>query len=146
MAKSTNSAPKSKTAPKAAKAEAHATEAATKMLDDGMETVSDMASKFGIYAEDGMKKMAEQASASTEVMRTIGSRNVDFFTRTLEQSVEATQAMTSAKDPRKVVEIQTGFAKSMFSAYSSEMSAQAELCMLAWRDAAKPFTKVWATK
>ena len=138
MAKSTNSAPKSKTAPKAAKAEAHATEAATKMLDDGMEKVSDMAS--------GMKKMAEQASASTEVMRTIGSRNVDFFTRTLEQSVEATQAMTSAKDPRKVVEIQTGFAKSMFSAYSSEMSAQAELCMLAWRDAAKPFTKVWATK
>ena len=144
MAKSPNSAPKSKTAPKAAKAEAHATEAATKMLDDGMEKVSDMASKFGTYAEDGMKKIAEHASASTEVMRTIGSRNMDFFT--LEQGVEATQAMTSAKDPRQVVEIQTGFAKSMMSAYTSEMSAQAELCMLAWRDAAKPFTKVWATK
>ncbi|WP_341198004.1 phasin family protein [Hyphomonas chukchiensis] len=146
MAKSPTSAQKSKPAPKAAKAEAHATEAATKMLDDGMEKMSDMASKFGTYAEDGMKKIAEHASASTEVMRTIGSRNMDFFTRTLEQSVEATQAMTSAKDPRKVVEIQTGFAKSMMSAYTSEMSAQAELCMLAWRDAAKPFTKIWATK
>ena len=30
-------------------------------------------------------------------------------------------------------EIQAGFAKSMFSSYTKEMNAQAELCMSAWR-------------
>jgi phasin len=145
MAKASSAAPKAKPAPKA-KAEARPTEAATKMLDEGVEKITEMASKFGTFAEGGMKTLTERATASTEVMRTIGSRNMDFFTRTLEQSVEATQAMTSSKDPRKAMEIQSGFAKSLFSAYTSEMSAQAELCMIAWKDAAKPFTKVWATK
>ena len=139
MAKSPNTASKSKTA-SAAKPEVHAPEAATKMLDTGMEKITGMANKFGSFAEDSMKTATERAAASTEMMRTLSARNMDFFTRTLEQGAEATQALTSAKDPRKVMEIQSGFAKSLFSAYTSEVNAQAELCMLAWRDAAKPFT------
>jgi len=145
MAKSPKTAPKAKSAT-TAKAEAHATDAATKMLDGGMDKISDIATKLGTFAEDGVKSMTERATASSEVMRTISSRNMDFFTRTIEQGVEATQAMTSAKDPRKLMEIQSGFAKSLFSAYTSEMNAQAELCMLAWRDAAKPFTAAWTSK
>jgi len=145
MATSPKTAPKAKPAT-SAKAEAHATEAATKTLDGSMDTISDIATKFSTFAEDGVKSMTERATASTEVMRTIGSRNVDFLTRTIEQGVEATQAMTTEKDPRKLMEIQSGFAKSLFSAYTSEMNAQAELCMLAWRDAAKPFTAAWASK
>jgi|GEM_PF-299562 len=144
MAKSPNTASKSKPAQKAAP-EVHAPEAATKMLDDGMEKFTGMASKFGSFAEDSLKTATERAAASTEIMRTLGTRNMDFFTRTLEQGAEATQALTSAKDPRKVMEIQSAFAKSLVSAYTSEMNAQAELCMLAWRDAAKPFT-AWTSK
>ncbi|KCZ87601.1 phasin family protein [Hyphomonas johnsonii] len=144
MAKSPKAAAKAKTAPKA-KAEAYSTEAATKMADESMEKLTGFASTLGAFAEGGMKTLAERASASTEVMRTLGSRNMDFFTRTLEQGVEASQALTSVKDPRQAMEIQTGFAKSLFSAYTSEMNAQAELCMLAWRDAAKPLS-AWTTK
>ncbi len=131
-----------KTAPKSspkAKAEAHVADSATKMIDEGVEQMTGMAGKFGNYAEGGMKAFAEQAASSSEVMRMIGARNMDFFARTLEQGVEATQSLTSAKDPRQAMEIQSGFAKNLLSAYTSEVSAQAELCMSAWRDAAKPF-------
>lgn len=131
-----------KTTPKStpkAKAEARVADSATKMIDEGMEKMTGFADKFGDYAEGGFKAFAEQAASSSEMMRTLGARNMDFFARTLEQGVEATQSLTSAKDPREAMEIQSGFAKNLFSAYTSEMSAQAELCMAAWRDAAKPF-------
>ena len=78
MAKSPNTASKSKAAPKA-QPEVHAPEAATKMLDDGMEKFTDMATKFGSFAEDSMKTATERAAASTEVMRTLSTRNMDFF-------------------------------------------------------------------
>lgn len=131
---------KTATAPKRAKAEASAAMGTTtKMLDEGMEQLTGFAGMFGEYAESGMKALSERAASSTEIARKLGSRNMDFFTKSLEQGVEATQAITSAKDVREVMEIQAGFAKSMFSSYTKEMNAQAELCMSAWRDAAKPF-------
>ena len=141
------------TTAKRAKAEASAKmDTTTKMLDEGMEQLSGFAGMFGEYAESGLKAFSERTAASTDMARQLGSRNMDFFTKSLEQGVEATQAITSAKDVRhaklclvkksmvrEVMEIQAGFAKSMFSAYTKEMNAQAELCMSAWRSAAKPF-------
>ncbi|MCA8901716.1 MAG: phasin family protein [Hyphomonas sp.] len=129
-----------KSATSRAKAEMHSAKTSTtKMLDEGMEQLTGFAGMFGEYAESGLKSMGERATASTEVLRTLGGRNMDFFTKSLEQGVEVTQAITSAKDVREVMEIQAGFAKSMFSAYTKEVNAQAEICMSAWRDAAKPF-------
>ena len=125
---------------KRAKAEASAAmDTTTKVLDEGMEQLSGFAGKFGEYAETGLKALSERTAASTDVARKLGGRNMDFFTKSLEQGVEATQAITSAKDVREMMEIQAGFAKNMFSAYTKEMNAQAEICMSAWRDAAKPF-------
>jgi phasin len=131
---------KTATTAKRAKAEASAAmDTTTKMLDESMEQFSGFAGMFGEYAESGLKAFSERTAASTDMARQLGSRNMDFFTRSLEQGVEATQAITSAKDVREVMEIQAGFAKNMFSAYTKEMNAQAELCMSAWRSAAKPF-------
>ena len=107
-----------KTTPKSspkAKAEARVADSATKMIDEGMEQMTGLAGKFGGYAEGGMKALAEQAASSSEMMRTIGARNMDFFARTLEQGVEATQSLTGAKDPREAMEIQSGFAKNLLS-------------------------------
>lgn len=123
-----------------AKAEAtRVTDAATKQIETGMEQVTGFASKFSDYAEGSVKAMKDSASASTEVIREIGSRNMNFMTQAMEQSVELTQALAGVRDPRELFEIQSGFAKSMFSAYTSEMKAQTELCLGAWREAAKPF-------
>lgn len=132
MAKTTKSAPR-------AKAEARPTEAATKNIETGMETVAGFASKFSEYTEGGVKALKDSAAVSTETMREIGSRNMNFMTQAMEQGVELTQALASARDPREMFQIQSGFAKSMFSAYTAELTAQTELCMGAWREAAKPF-------
>ena len=140
MATTKKAAPKPK--PKAkpiAQAEARVADSATKMIDESMEQMTDFAGKFGGFAEDGFKAFAEQAATSSEVFKTLGARNMDFFSRTLEQGVEISQSLTSAKDPREAMEIQSGFAKNLFSAYKSEVTAQADICMSAWRDAAKPF-------
>lgn len=132
MAKTTRSAP-------SAKAEAHTTQAATKKIEAGMETLAGFASKFSEYTEGGVKALKDSAAVSSETMREIGARNVNFMTQAMEQGVELTQALTSARDPRQLFELQSGFAKSMFSAYTAEVSAQTELCIGAWREAAKPF-------
>lgn len=132
MAKTTKTAPR-------AKAEARPAEAATKNIEAGMDTMAGFASKFSEYTEGGVKALKDSAAVSTETMREIGSRNMNFMTQAMEQGVELSQALASARDPRELFQIQSGFAKSMFSAYTAEVTAQAELCMGAWREAAKPF-------
>jgi len=132
MATTTKSSPR-------AKAEARPAEAATKKIEAGMDTMAGFASKFSEYTEDGMKALKGSAALSTETMREIGSRNMNFMTQAMEQGVEMTQALASARDPREMFQIQSGYAKSMFSAYTAEFTAQTELCLGAWREAAKPF-------
>jgi phasin len=131
-----------KTATKAtprAKAETHSPEAATKKIEAGMDQLAGFATKFSGFAEDSVKAMKDSAASSTEMMREIGTRNMNFMTQAMEQGVELSQALASARDPRELFEIQSGFAKSMLSAYTAEMTAQTQLCLSAWREAVKPF-------
>lgn len=129
-----------KTTTARAKAEAFQPEAATKKIEAGMQQLAGFAGKFGDYAEGSVKALKDSAVVSGETMREIGTRNVNFMTHAIEQGVELTQALASARDPREVMEIQSGYAKSLFSAYTAEITAQTELWMGAWREAAKPFT------
>lgn len=127
-----------------AKAEARTTAAATKQIEAGMDQMTGIASKFTDYAEGGVKALTDSAVASGEVLRELGNRNVNFMTQAMEQSVELTQTLANVRDPREMFELQSAFAKSMFSAYTTELSAQAELCVAAWRNAAKPYMASFA--
>ncbi len=122
-----------------AKAEARPNTATTKPIEDGMDKMAGYAGKFTDYAEGSVKALTETAAASTEVMRELGTRNMTFMTQAMEQSVELTQTLANLRDPREMFELQSAFAKSMFSAYTTELTAQTELCVNAWRNAAKPF-------
>ncbi|MBA3067913.1 MAG: hypothetical protein FP825_05450 [Hyphomonas sp.] len=122
-----------------AKAEARPAAATSKQLDAGMDQMADFASKMTGFTEGGVKALTDSAVASTEVMREIGTRNVSFMTSAMEQGVELTQTLASLRDPREMFELQSAFAKSMFSAFTTEMSAQTELCVNAWRNATKPY-------
>ncbi len=128
-----------------AKAEARATTATNKPIEDGMDKMAGYAGKFTDYAEGSVKALTETAAASTEVIREIGTRNMAFMTQAMEQSVELTQTLANLRDPREMFELQSSFAKSMFSAYTAELTAQTELCVNAWRSAAKPFIASSAT-
>lgn len=139
MAKTTKTAPRAKAEARTTEAATKNIEAGTKNIEAGMETLAGFASKFSEYTEGGVKAMKDSAAVSTETMRELGNRNMNFMTQAMEQGVELTQALASARDPRELFEIQSGFAKSMFSAYTAEVTAQTELCLGAWRQAAKPF-------
>lgn len=122
-----------------AKAEARPNTATSKPLEAGMDQMAGYASKMTEMAEGSVKALTDSAAASTEVLREIGTRNMSFMTHAMEQSVELTQTLANVRDPREMFELQSAFAKSMFSAYTTEMTAQTELCVSAWRNAAKPY-------
>lgn len=127
-----------------AKAEARPNTATTKQIEASMDQMSGYASKFTGMAEGGVKAMTDSAAASTEVLREIGTRNMSFMTHAMEQGVELTQTLAAVRDPREMFELQSAFAKSMFSAYTTELTAQTELCVAAWRNAAKPYMASFA--
>lgn len=127
-----------------AKAEARPNGTATKQIDAGIEQMSDIAGKFTGMAEGGVKALTDSAVASTEVLREIGTRNVSFMTQAMEQSVELSQTLANVRDPREMFELQSAFAKSMLSALTTELTAQTELCVSAWRNAAKPYMATFA--
>ena len=122
-----------------AKAEARPNTATTKQIEAGMDQMAGFASKFSDMAGGSVKALTDSTVASTEVLREIGNRNMSFMTQAMEQSVELTQTLANVRDPREMFELQSAFAKSMFSAYTTELSAQTELCVAAWRNAAKPY-------
>jgi phasin len=122
-----------------AKAEARPSAATTKQIEAGMDQMAGFASKFSDMAGGSVKAITDSTVASTEVLREIGNRNMSFMTQAMEQGVELTQTLANVRDPREMFELQSAFAKSMFSAYTTELSAQTELCVAAWRNAAKPY-------
>ncbi|MDP1553814.1 MAG: phasin [Hyphomonas sp.] len=127
-----------------AKAEARPNPATTKQLEAGMDQFADITGKFTGMAEGGVKALTDSAVASTEVLREIGTRNVSFMTQAMEQGVELGQTLANVRDPREMFELQSAFAKSMFSALTTELTAQTELCVSAWRNAAKPYMATFA--
>lgn len=122
-----------------AKAEARPNTATTKQIEAGMDQMAGFASKFSDMAGGSVKALTDSTVASTEVLREIGNRSMSFMTQAMEQGVELTQTLANVRDPREMFELQSAFAKSMFSAYTTELSAQTELCVAAWRNAAKPY-------
>ncbi len=127
-----------------AKAEARPNTATTKQIEAGMDQMAGFASKFSDMAGGSVKALTDSTVASTEVLREIGNRNMNFMTQAMEQGVELTQTLANVRDPREMFELQSAFAKSMFSAYTTELSAQTELCVAAWRNASKPFMSSFA--
>ena len=127
-----------------AKAEARPNTATTKQIEAGMDQMAGFASKFSDMAGGSVKALTDSTVASTEVLREIGNRNMNFMTQAMEQGVELTQTLANVRDPREMFELQSAFAKSMFSAYTTELSAQTELCVAAWRNASKPFMASFA--
>jgi phasin len=127
-----------------AKAEARPSTATTKQIEAGMDQMAGFASKFSDMAGGSVKALTDSTVASTEVLREIGNRNMSFMTQAMEQGVELTQTLANVRDPREMFELQSAFAKSMFSAYTTELSAQTELCVAAWRNAAKPYMASFA--
>jgi phasin len=127
-----------------AKAEARPNTATTKQIEAGMDQLNDFTSKFSGMAEGSVKALTDSAAASSEVLREIGNRNVNFMTQAMEQGVELGQTLANVRDPREMFELQSSFAKSMFSAYTTELTAQTELCVAAWRNAAKPYMASFA--
>lgn len=127
-----------------AKAEARPSAATTKQIEAGMDQMAGFASRFSDMAGGSVKAITDSTVASTEVLREIGNRNMSFMTQAMEQGVELTQTLANVRDPREMFELQSAFAKSMFSAYTTELSAQTELCVAAWRNAAKPYMASFA--
>lgn len=127
-----------------AKAEARPSTATTKQIEAGMDQMAGFASKFSDMAGGSVKALTDSTVASTEVLREIGNRNMSFMTQAMEQGVELTQTLANVREPREMLELQSAFAKSMFSAYTTELSAQTELCVAAWRNAAKPYMASFA--
>jgi len=85
--------------------------------------------------------MNEAMTSSISLMREIGERNYGFMSRSFEHGMETREAMKGLKDVREVVELQSIFAKTMFSAYTQEVTAQAALVTGVFRDTVKPLQK-----
>ena len=93
-------------------------------------------------ASTAKRAKAEASAATDTTTKMLGEGMEQFsgfagmFGDYAETGLKAFSERTAASTD---MEIQAGFAKNMFSAYTKEMNAQAELCMSAWRSAAKPF-------
>lgn len=133
-----------KTTAKAASTAKATTKNAKAAADKGIERFTEASEFASEFAATNMATFNEVLSNSASTLREIGERNFGLMTRTIEQGMETRQAMSDVRDVREAVELQSTFAKSVFSEYTQELNAQAELYTGMWRDAMKPFQKQMA--
>lgn len=114
------------------------TERAAKAAPQAAKAAKEFATEM---SSEALTTMNEAMTSSISLMREIGERNYGFMSRSYEQGMETREAMKGLKDVREVVALQSTFAKTMFSAYTQEVTAQAALVTGAFRDTVKPLQK-----
>lgn len=85
-----------------------------------------------------MNAMNALFTKSAETAKTLSERNMQFMGETFQNSLQTSQAMMQSKDVAKAMELQTGFAKEFFQAYTQEINEQAKIYSEFWRNTVKP--------
>ena len=95
--------------------------------------------EFQAYGKEGLAAYVNSATAFTRGFQTIATEAVEFSRKSFEQNAAAMEKVLAAKSFDKALEVQQGYAKDAFEAYTSQMNKFGELYANAAKEAYKPF-------
>jgi phasin family protein len=79
------------------------------------------------YGKDTVEAYVASANAAGKGAETLHNEIYAFSKKSVEESIAATKALMASKSAHEVFELQTGFAKSAFEQYVSEVTKLGEL-------------------
>jgi phasin family protein len=91
-------------------------------LKTGFEKTAKLYENAGEFSKDTLEAYMESATIAGKGLQSLTSDASSYAKQSVEDVVAATKAVMSAKSFGDVIELQTGFAKSAFAGYVSQIS------------------------
>lgn len=123
------------------------TEAATKNFEQGFEMARkqmDEAMKgfdqLSVFSKENVEAMIASTNAAMKGFETLNAELLSFSKKSMEDSVAAVKALSSAKNVREYVDIQNSLAKDSYDNFVTEASRVSEVAMKLTNDVFEPIS------
>ncbi len=90
------------------------------------------------YGKDTVEAYVKSANAAGKGAETLHNELYTYSKQSVEESIAAAKALLGAKSVHEAFELQSGFAKTAFEAYVSEVTKLSELFVSTTKDAFEP--------
>lgn len=97
--------------------------------------------ELNTHSKKNFEAFVASMTAATKGAETLGAHVVAFSRKAVEEQVAAAKTLAGAKSVQEVIELQTGFAKSAFETYVSEMNKMAETVSASMKESASPINE-----
>jgi phasin family protein len=110
-------------------------EALSQAFTASMSSLNDMSGK----SKQAVQAVADSGTMAAKTMQTLNTRAMAYSKKAAEEAIAAAKAMATAKTPQEVLQLQTNFAQSAFSAYVAEFTAVSGLLVDSIKQSVAPF-------
>lgn len=114
------------------------TTAGNEAFREGFEKSLKSVNELNALSKDNMDAVMASATAAGKGIETLNANAVAFAKKSMEDTVSATKAMTTAKSVQDIIEVQADFMKSSMDAYLAEINKATDLYAGAVKSSLKP--------
>ncbi|MEE2566840.1 phasin family protein [Hyphobacterium marinum] len=114
------------------------TSAGNEAFREGFEKSLKSVNEINAFSKDNMDAVMASATAAGKGIETLNANAVAFAKKSMEDTVSATKAMTTAKSVQDMIEVQADFMKSSMDAYLAEINKATDLYAGAVKSSLKP--------
>ena len=117
------------------------TTAANTAFKDGVEKTLAALSEANIHSKKNLEAGMASVSAAAKGAEALSAQAVAYSKTAFETKVNAAKALTGAKTPQELLELQTAFAKGAFETYVSELGKMSETFAASFKESLKPLNE-----
>jgi len=112
-------------------------EAFQQTVDRSLTALNDM---NGAYKRN-LEAMVASVTAATKGAEALGAQCMSYSKKSMEESVTAARALSSARSVQEVVELQTSYTRQATEAYMAELNRWSETVQSSFNDSVKPLNE-----
>jgi phasin family protein len=114
------------------------TAAGNQAFREGVERSLAGLNEVNAHSKKNLEAVVESVTAATRGAEALGAQALSWSKKSWDESVNAAQALTTAKSVQEVVELQTQFARSAMETYMAELNRWTETVSATVKDTMKP--------
>jgi phasin family protein len=115
--------------------------AGNKAFKDSFDRSFPAFTEINSQSKKNFEALVASVTAATKGAEALGAHAVAFSRKAVEDQVAAAKTLAGAKSVQEVIELQTGFAKTAFETYVSEVNKMAETVAVSFKESASPINE-----
>jgi phasin family protein len=115
--------------------------AGAQALKDGVEKSLAKLNELNAQSKQNIEALMAAATATAKGAEALGAQALAYSKSAVENHVEVSKALSSARSVQELVELQSAYAKSAMEAYMAEMNRASETFTATFKEALRPLNE-----